>query len=42
MKRAYREAYWRELPDLLAVPREVGIWQPLRADFARPARAATP
>jgi quinol monooxygenase YgiN len=31
-KRAYRDAYWARLPDLLAAPREVQEWQPLRTD----------
>ena len=38
MKREYRSAYWARLPDLLAEPREVRIWQPLRADFTHFAR----
>jgi quinol monooxygenase YgiN len=33
MRRPYRDAYWVRLPDLLAAPREVGAWTPLRADF---------
>lgn len=34
MRRPYRDAYWARLPELLAAPREVGVWAPLRADFA--------
>lgn len=33
MRRPYRDAYWARLPELLAAPREVGVWTPLRADF---------
>lgn len=32
--RPYRQAFWAGLPDLLARPREVQIWRPLRSDFA--------
>lgn len=35
MKRPYRDAYWARLPELLAAPREVQVWQPLRRDVAR-------
>ncbi|MGG5823215.1 putative quinol monooxygenase [Falsiroseomonas sp. HW251] len=34
MKRPYRDAYWARLPALLAAPREVQVWQPLRMDVA--------
>lgn len=33
MARAYRTAYWRELPGLLREPRRVAAWQPWCADF---------
>ena len=33
MRRSYREAYWAALPGLLSAPREVHLWQPLRADI---------
>lgn len=33
LRRAYRQAYWQGLPDLLAGERQVQLWQPLRADF---------
>jgi quinol monooxygenase YgiN len=33
MRRPYRDAYWARLPELLAAPREVGVWTPVRADF---------
>jgi quinol monooxygenase YgiN len=32
MRRPYRNDYRARLPDLLAAPREVGVWTPLRAD----------
>jgi quinol monooxygenase YgiN len=32
MRRPYRDAYWARLPELLAAPREVGVWTPMRAD----------
>ena len=32
--RPYRQAYNNALEDLLATPREVRIWHPLRGDFA--------
>lgn len=38
MRRPYRDAYWAGLPELLAAPREIAVWTPLRADFA-PVRA---
>lgn len=34
MRRPYRDACWAALPDLLAAPRAVGVWTPLRAYFA--------
>lgn len=34
MKRPYRDAYWARLPELLAGPREVQVWQALRMDIA--------
>jgi quinol monooxygenase YgiN len=34
MKRDYRSAYEARLPDLLAEPRRVEVWQPLRTDFS--------
>jgi quinol monooxygenase YgiN len=37
MHRPYRAAYWAALPDLLAAPREVQVWQPMRSDAAPPA-----
>ncbi|WP_046866992.1 putative quinol monooxygenase [Microvirga massiliensis] len=35
LKRPYREAGHRALPELLSKPREVSIWEPLRADMQR-------
>ncbi len=32
--RDYRKAYEARLPEMLAEPRQVQIWQPLRSDFA--------
>lgn len=32
LHRDYRQAYEAALPDLLAEPRQIGIWQPPRAD----------
>lgn len=32
--RPYRQAFWDRLPDLLAEPRRIGTWQPIRSDFA--------
>jgi quinol monooxygenase YgiN len=32
IKRAYRDALHATLPDLLEVPREIGMWTPLRED----------
>lgn len=34
VRRPYRRAYSEALPRLLAAPREVQVWRPLRADFA--------
>ena len=33
-KRPYRDAYWSRLPDLLAAPRKVEEWRPMRTDAA--------
>ena len=33
MKRPYRSAYEARLPEMLREPRQVQLWQPLRADF---------
>jgi len=35
LKRPYREAGHRALPELLSKPRDVSIWEPLRADMQR-------
>jgi quinol monooxygenase YgiN len=35
LKRSYREAWHRALPELLGEPRDVSIWEPLRADIQR-------
>lgn len=35
MKRPYRDAYWAGLDDLLAAPREVQVWRPMRRDAGR-------
>jgi quinol monooxygenase YgiN len=32
LHRPYRQAYHEALPDLLAEPRDVSMWRPLRAD----------
>jgi quinol monooxygenase YgiN len=32
VKRPYRDAFWARLPDLLAAPREVREWRPMRTD----------
>jgi quinol monooxygenase YgiN len=32
MRRPYRQAYHDALPDLLAAPRDISVWQPMRAD----------
>lgn len=38
MQRPYRAAYEARLPTLLAEPRAVRLWQPLRGDFTSFAR----
>ncbi len=35
LNRPYRDAWHRALPELLANPRDIGIWEPLRADLRR-------
>ena len=35
LARAYREAWHQALPELLATPRDISMWQPLRADDQR-------
>ncbi len=35
LNRPYREAWHRALPELLSQPRDVSIWEPLRADPQR-------
>ena len=35
LKRAYREAWHQALPELLSKPRDVSIWEPLRANMQR-------
>jgi quinol monooxygenase YgiN len=35
LQRSYREAWHQALPELLSKPRDVTIWEPLRADFQR-------
>ncbi|QYU69879.1 antibiotic biosynthesis monooxygenase [Leptolyngbya sp. 15MV] len=42
MRRPYRNAYWARLPELLAAPREVGVWTPIRADFGPNATTRSP
>lgn len=37
LKRDYRRAYHDALPELLRTERGIGVWQPMRADFAAPA-----
>ena len=32
LERPYRRAWHEALPDLLAAPREISVWQPLRSD----------
>lgn len=39
--RDYRREYWAKLPGLLARPRQLQVWRPLRADFAGRAPHAT-
>lgn len=34
LKRDYRRAYHEALPGLLRTERAIGVWQPMRADFA--------
>jgi quinol monooxygenase YgiN len=41
MKRAYRSAHEARLPEILREPRQVQLWQPLRADFTFFAARAT-
>jgi quinol monooxygenase YgiN len=33
LKRSYREAWHQALPELLNKPRDVTVWEPLRADM---------
>jgi quinol monooxygenase YgiN len=40
LERDYRRAYHEALPDLLRAERGIGVWQPMRADFAPPAPGA--
>lgn len=35
LKRAYRQAYHDALPEMLAGPRNVSVWRPVRADRRR-------
>ena len=35
LARPYREAWHQALPELLATPRAISIWQPLRSDDRR-------
>jgi quinol monooxygenase YgiN len=35
LKRPYREAWHQALPELLSAPRDVSIWEPMRADLQR-------
>lgn len=35
LSRPYREAWHQALPELLSQPRDVSIWEPLRADIQR-------
>lgn len=32
MHRPYRQAFWDALPDLLAKPRQIQVWKPIRTD----------
>jgi quinol monooxygenase YgiN len=34
LKRSYRDAWHAALPDLLASPRDISVWHPLREDRA--------
>jgi quinol monooxygenase YgiN len=36
LQRPYRQAWHAALPELLQSPRDISIWQPLRADRASP------
>ena len=36
LHRPYRQAWHAALPHLLEVPREIGIWEPIKADGRRP------
>ena len=36
IKRAYRDAWHAALPELLVNPRDISVWQPLRADSHQP------
>jgi quinol monooxygenase YgiN len=36
LKRSYREAWHRALPELLSKPRDISFWEPLRADPQQP------
>jgi quinol monooxygenase YgiN len=38
--RDYRKAYLSALDDLLREPRQIGVWHPVRADFAPPVAKA--
>ncbi len=33
MHRPYRKAFWDTLPQLLAQPRQIQVWKPVRADL---------
>ena len=35
LARPYREAWHQALPELLTKPRDISVWQPLRADSRR-------
>lgn len=39
LARPYREEWHRALPELLATPRDISIWQPLRSDVGPSAAA---
>ena len=36
IQRAYRDAWHAALPELLVNPRDISVWEPLRADYHRP------
>jgi len=36
LKRGYRDAWHAALPELLAKPRDISVWEPLRADSRSP------